>query len=443
MDNRKRYQVFISSTFIDLVDERSKVMETILNFDCFPAGMELFPAMDEEQFEYIKKIIDDSDYYLLIIGGCYGSMDDSGVSWTEREYDYAVSKGIHVMAFDHKDFTKLPADKTDQNNGKRKKLVAFKKKVLKERLIRKWTNSDDLALAVAKSLPKVLEQHPGKGWVRANLIANGDAQKEIDRLKEQIKTLETELEKSKTSSVTIMTKPRAQTEIITIPGTNVLFNMVRVEGGTFMMGASEGDTEAFEDEKPAHRVLLNDYYIGETVVTQALWNAVMGTAPSKFKGNHSLPVESVSWNECQEFIKKLNNMTGLTFRLPTEAEWEFAARGGKKNQGYKFSGSNYIDDVAWYDDNSGKKTNPVKCKKANELGLFDMSGNVWEWCQDWKGNYCSCEQCNPQGPSTGSERVLRGGSWFNSEGYCRVSHRHRYNPDESTKNLGFRLVLSQ
>jgi len=154
------------------------------------------------------------------------------------------------------------------------------------------------------------------------------------------------------------------------------WGMVFVEGGTFMMGAtSEQESDAFDWEKPAHRVTLSDFYIGKYEVTQAQWKAVMGSNPSYFKGDN-LPVERVSWGDCQEFIRKLNERTGLTFRLPTEAEWDYAARGGNRSRGYKYSGSDDPDEVAWYWDNSGIKTHPVGQKRANELGLYDMSGNV-------------------------------------------------------------------
>ena len=146
------------------------------------------------------------------------------------------------------------------------------------------------------------------------------------------------------------------------------------------------DSEAYGDESPVHSVTLSSYYMGETEVTQALWKAVMGNNPSRFKGDN-LPVENVSWNDCQEFIRKLKQKTGKNFRLPTEAEWEYAARGGKKSNGYKYSGSNNIGSVAWYDDNSSNQIHAVKGKRLNELGLYDMSGNVWEWCSDWYGQY--------------------------------------------------------
>ncbi|MBQ7238672.1 MAG: formylglycine-generating enzyme family protein [Bacteroidales bacterium] len=219
--------------------------------------------------------------------------------------------------------------------------------------------------------------------------------------------------------------------------------MVTVEGGTFTMGAtSEQGSDADSDEKPAHSVTLSDYSIGQTEVTQALWKAVMGSNPSYFVGD-DLPVEEVTWNDCQEFVRKLNQLTGKTFRLPTEAEWEYAARGGCKSKGYKYSGSNTLGDVAWYTDNSGSKTHEVATKLPNELELYDMIGNVMEWCQDWYGSYSSNAQTNPAGPSSGLYRVFRGGSWNIKARYCRVSYRNCYTPGDRDNYLGLRLVLSQ
>ena len=231
----------------------------------------------------------------------------------------------------------------------------------------------------------------------------------------------------------------AARETIKVKG--VSFDMIMVEGGTFTMGAtSEQENDAFDDENPAHKVTLSDYYIGETEVTQALWQAVMGSNPSSIKGN-SNPVESVSWNDCQEFIHKLNSLTGRTFLLPTEAEWEYAARGGNESKGYKYSGSKSIDNVAWYDDNSGSKTHAVKTKSPNELGIYDMSGNVFEWCQDWYGSYSSNAQNNPTGPLSGSYRVLRGGNRGSSSKGCRVSFRSYASPVSRYYYAGLRLVL--
>ena len=223
----------------------------------------------------------------------------------------------------------------------------------------------------------------------------------------------------------------------------VQFRMKYIEGGSFMMGAVGDDDEAWGDEKPAHKVTLDSYYIAETQVTQELWQAVVGGNPSHFKGDIYRPVETVSWDDCQEFIEKLSTITGRTFSLPTEAQWEYAARGGKKSKGYKFSGSNNLGDVAWYDGNSISTTHPVAQKQSNELGLYDMTGNVLEWCQDWfdSNYYVNSPQHNPQGPSSGVFRVLRGGSCYSDPGLCRVSFRDGSNPDYHYDNGGLRLSL--
>ncbi|MBO7279514.1 MAG: formylglycine-generating enzyme family protein [Bacteroidales bacterium] len=218
--------------------------------------------------------------------------------------------------------------------------------------------------------------------------------------------------------------------------------MVFVEGGTFQMGAtSEQGSDVQDDEKPVHSVTLSDFYMGKYEVTQEQWKVVMGSNPSYFTGDDNLPVEQVSWEDVQEFIQKLNAKTGKTYRLPTEAEWEYAARGGNQSQGYKYAGSNTFEEVAWYEDNSGGKTHPVGQKQPNELGLYDMSGNVEEWCQDWYESYDSSAQTNPTGPSSGLGRVLRGSGWSSLARYCRVACRNAYNPSDGGYDLGFRLVL--
>ena len=218
-------------------------------------------------------------------------------------------------------------------------------------------------------------------------------------------------------------------------------NMVYVEGGTFTMGATkEQRKDAYDWEKPTHQVTLKGFYICKYEVTQVEWKAVMGENPSYFKGDN-LPVENVSWFDCQEFIRKLNELTGKNFRLPTEAEWEYAARGGRRSYGAKYAGDNDIDNVAWYGGNSNITTHPVGMKQANELGLYDMSGNVYEWCQDWYGDYSSASQTNPTGPGSGYGRVLRGGSWGSLAGYCRLACRCSGNPDNRDSNVGLRLVF--
>ena len=217
--------------------------------------------------------------------------------------------------------------------------------------------------------------------------------------------------------------------------------MVYVEGGTFTMGAtSEQGSDADNDEKPAHQVTVSSFSIGKYEVTQEEWQAVMGSNPSRFKGS-KLPVERVSWNDCQEFIRKLNSLTGKRFRLPTEAEWEFAARGGSRSRGYKYAGSNMIDHVAWYNGNSNNKTHAVGQLSPNELGLYDMSGNVGEWCYDRFGDYNNNSQNNPTGPSSGSYRVDRNSGWESPAEGCRVSRRGCTNIDYFINWLGLRLAL--
>ena len=238
----------------------------------------------------------------------------------------------------------------------------------------------------------------------------------------------------------------------------VSFKMKKVAGGRFPMGATAEQSDGYtpeSDETPTHLVTLSDYWMGETEVTQALWYAVMGAKPTSSNSwsrtyglGNNYPAYYVSWNDCQEFITKLNQLTGKTFRLPTEAEWEYAARGGSL-MGLIFSGSNTLGDVAWYWDNipsqssgtTGYGSQPVATKAPNELGLYDMSGNVWEWCQDWFGDYSSGSQTNPTGPSSGSVRVFRGGSWGNFTSDCRVAIRGNSIPAGTYDILGLRLAL--
>ena len=244
--------------------------------------------------------------------------------------------------------------------------------------------------------------------------------------------------------------------LIAEPGQVPPKGMVFVEGGTFQMGSTSGK----DREKPVHRVTVSDFYIGKYEVTQGEYEAVMGTNPSEFKkSGKDAPVEEVSWVEAAEYCNKLSDREGLDrcysgsgsnitwyfnangYRLPTEAEWEFTALGGNKNKGYKYSGSNDLGSVAWYRDNSGK-THSVGEKQANELGIYDMSGNVWEWCWDWKGDNSSGLQNNPRGSSSGSSRVFRGGCWSSYASYCRTAYRYIISPGYSFSYLGFRVVRS-
>ena len=224
---------------------------------------------------------------------------------------------------------------------------------------------------------------------------------------------------------------------------NVMIEMVRVEGGTFTMGATaEQASDAFSDELPTHKVTLSPFLIGKYEVSQTLWLTVMGENPSVNTGIN-LPVDNVTWNECQTFITKLNELTGKNFRLLTEAEWEYAARGGNKSKGYKYSGSNNLGDVAWYIDNSNNTSHAMGTKAPNELGIYDMTGNVMEWVSDWKGSYSSGAQTNPTGPDSGTYRVNRGGSYGNVERLSRITNRNSIDPNMSSKTMGLRLCLPE
>lgn len=505
----KRYQIFISSTFADLKEEREKVMRAILELKCFPAGMELFKAGSKPKFSQISSVIDECDFYILIIGARYGSMDKDGVSWTEKEYNYAIERGIPVLAFVHGDIQNIPLQKAEVKTALRRKLEAFRSRVEDTSIVSYWKNADELKSNVLSSLYDALEQEKREnkriGWVRADRVVCDDSQKDIERLTNEIadsqnqvkklkadiarkdKDCESLLEKSKEEAQQEIKSAQAiieqlqdelntqkkrsdedrqsfqekvnhaasglekildelkgnRTETIYIPGTDVAFKMVYIEGGTFMMGANDGDKSADSDEKPAHKVTLSDYYIGETEVTQALWLAVMGKNPSFFDDDLNLPVEQVSWNDCLQFIKKLNRLTGKSFHLPTEAQWEFAARGGNKSKGYIYAGGNDISMVAWNEANSESKTHVVAKKTANELGLYDMSGNVWEWCQDRFVPYSTGAdgQAFFEKTSSDSNRVRRGGSYVNGIRGCRVSFRDCCDLNYESSNLGLRLVL--
>lgn len=221
----------------------------------------------------------------------------------------------------------------------------------------------------------------------------------------------------------------------------VSFCLKYVEGGTFIMGATDEQAEyAEKGEFPTHSVTLHDYYLGETEVTQELWEEVMGYNPANTIGE-SLPIENISWNDCADFIRELNNRTGKTFRLPTEAEWEYAARGGIYSCQCVYSGSDNAEEVGWVKSNCDGSTHPVGTRNSNELGIYDMTGNVCEWCQDWMSNYNSADQVNPVGPNSGTARVGRGGGWCNSFMKNRVSTRFAGKTTYRDYNLGFRIAM--
>ena len=261
-----------------------------------------------------------------------------------------------------------------------------------------------------------------------------------------------DLEGSNLVSTPVLVSSRNAKSMSSTPSGSVLvipvkkgisIEMVKIEAGSFDMGATPEMEKPHKDELPVHRVTLtNDYYLGKYEVTQTLWKAVMGKNPSRYKGAN-LPVGQVSWNDCQKFILKLNQLTGKSFRLPTEAEWEFAARGGNKSKGYQYSGSNSLDDVAWYKNNSGDAIHAVGTKQPNELGIYDMSGNVWEWCQDVEGAYGSFPQTNPAGSVNGVFRIQRGGCWNWDSWFCRISDRCSNLPTSCGFADGLRLALTE
>jgi len=248
---------------------------------------------------------------------------------------------------------------------------------------------------------------------------------------------------------------------ITFKVNGATFEMIFVEGGSFVMGCTSEQSSCFGDEKPAHTVELSPYYIGKHQVTQKLWYAVTGFSIN-FQKNFlkiellngegcDYPMYYINYGECVEFCSKLNKLLakqipkGYKFSLPTEAQWEYAARGGNKSKGYEYSGSSNIDDVAWYEDNCNRKTHKVGAKIENELGIFDMSGNIQEWCKDWYNDlyYLNTPSANPKGPDSGSCRVLRGGSWYCKQQHCRVAFRHCTSPSNRSCDVGLRVVLLQ
>lgn len=276
---------------------------------------------------------------------------------------------------------------------------------------------------------------------------------ELDKLQTNWQRLEDKrLEQERLEQEHLEKEQQRQAHIAKLPQPiqQLLNDLVAVESGTFMMGSPNTEADR-RDNEYQHRVTLSSFYMGKYQVTQAQWQAIMGSNPSYFKGDN-LPVENVSWDDIQVFLEKLNTLYSLSpplggqgggfFRLPTEAEWEYAARGGNKSQGYTYAGSNNLNEVAWYDDNSNNKTHPVGQKKPNELGIYDMTGNVWEWCRDWYADdyYSKSPSSNPENTTTATYRVLRGGSWINYAVYCRVAYRSNYTPSIRINDFGFRLV---
>lgn len=264
---------------------------------------------------------------------------------------------------------------------------------------------------------------------------------------------------SKTAELPKETTGKVPPEVVHPPA-KMLEDMVFVEAGTFIMGCDRNKSDCGDDELPAHEVTLSSFFISKFEVTQKLWRSVMGNNPSNVKGDNR-PVVFVSWKDAIEFCNKLSAKEGLEpaykidssgvscdlrsngYRLPTEAEWEYVAKGGIKGKTFLYGGDNSIDAVAWYKSNSGGTIHEVGMKKANELGIYDLSGNVWEWCWDFYGSYKATNQNDPKGPISHANRVARGGSWNRDDKFCRTTNRYGFTPDDIGKDLGFRIVKSQ
>jgi formylglycine-generating enzyme required for sulfatase activity len=308
-----------------------------------------------------------------------------------------------------------------------------------------------IAICDMKAYSHLETPHSNKDFIVGNLIAemstdyirgdNAAAQAVIESIAELLGYTPSVQSQLTTRSA----QPNSQTVNSTpkVILCSIVGEMVFVQGGTFKMGGTpEQGSNCYDQEKPVHDVTVSDFYIGKYLVTQRLWKQVMGYNPSNFPKDVARPVERVNWYDVQQFIIKLNQQTDKVYRLPTEAEWEYAARGGNKSRGYKYAGSNNIDDVAWYDKNSNRETYPIGTKHPNELGIYDMSGNVREWVSDWYGAYSANAETNPQGPSSGSDCMNRGGSWSDGAEVCRVSFRGRGRDlDRRDNSIGFRLAL--
>lgn len=410
---------------------------------CYGQGV---PEDESQAFSWIKKAAEqDNTLAQLALGACY--MNGVGVAkeqsqafqWIKKAAEKGVVEAQYVLADFYKEGEGVPQDVSLALNWYQK--AAERGYCVAQYELAVFYENGEV---VPKDITKALELYQ-----KAAEQDYSEAKEALSRLNEKIREEEARRTEEEYIELEFMdevleeedshkTEEDAECEIFEVG--NVEFKMIYVEGGTFTMG--EGSD--------AHQVTLSPYYIGETPVTQALWTVVMGSNPSRLQGDQR-PVVFVSWNDCQEFIKKLNAKTGKKFRLLTEAEWEYAARGGNKSKGYEYAGSNNINDVAWYDKNAYDKgssspdygTHPVKQKKPNELGIYDMSGNVWEWCQDWYGNYKKGAQTNPTGPTSASRRVARGGCWGYDAEYCRLSYRGNCSPDGTTYYLGLRLALSK
>ena len=384
-----------------------------------------------------------------------GTVDDLSKFWLKAELTSAISKTPGFQAYDRTDLDQILSEQNFQRTG-----------MVSDDQIKKLGEMTGAAYVL------VAEAMAGNGYMAVSakildvetagiLTAENTMMKtDVEEIKKGCEALAAKLFGSSpsqrptgASASTTYQQPQqpyqsgSQNYVEQNLGLNM--RMVYVEGGTFQMGATSEQSGADDDERPVHNVTLDSYYIAATEVTQAQWQAVMGTTihqqASKAGGSvksvgSDYPMYYVSWEEAQAFCRELSNITGKTYLLPTEAQWEYAARGGKKSRSNQYAGSYSVDAVAWYSSNSGSSQHPVGKLRPNELGLYDMSGNLWEWCSDWYGSYSSGSQFNPVGPSSGFYRVLRGGSWYYGANSCRVAFRGRDSPSDRYFNGGFRVV---
>ena len=410
----------------DLKDARGQLKASMSEADQANSDARAYAYLMEMGAEYEEK-----DEYLEQAREKYSEAEKIEENWSKTKYsDMFVQKAASAVERVEKKILELEERDTKFNNDQKD----YTKKI---REANSKSRNDESSLKAAKKLYEDAAKYEKKyeNTEYASSFNAGAA-----TLAKNMQSLIDNLNTKTTPAPSVQTKNSSDiyysNGVLYVKG--IEYPMVYVSGDTFQMGST--DSDAYNNEKNVHSVTLNSYRIGKYEVTQKLWEAVMGSNPSYFKGPKR-PVENVSWKDCDDFIKELDSLTGQNFRLPTEAEWEYAARGGKNKNSYKYSGSNDLADVAWYGDNSSSETHDVGQKSPNSLGLYDMSGNVWEWCYDWYGAYPSSSQINPKGPSSGSSRVLRGGSWYGYAGGCRVSYRNFSTPSDRGSNVGFRLCL--
>ena len=410
----------------DLKDARGQLKASMSEADQANSDARAYAYLMEMGAEYEEK-----DEYLEQAREKYSEAEKIEENWSKTKYsDMFVQKAASAVERVEKKILELEERDTKFNNDQKD----YTKKI---REANSKSRNDESSLKAAKKLYEDAAKYEKKyeNTEYASSFNAGTA-----TLAKNMQSLIDNLNTKTTPAPSVQTKNSSDiyysNGVLYVKG--IEYPMVYVSGDTFQMGST--DSDAYNNEKNVHSVTLNSYRIGKYEVTQKLWEAVMGSNPSYFKGPKR-PVENVSWKDCDDFIKELDSLTGQNFRLPTEAEWEYAARGGKNKNSYKYSGSNDLADVAWYGDNSSSETHDVGQKSPNSLGLYDMSGNVWEWCYDWYGAYPSSSQINPKGPSSGSYRVLRGGCWNGDARYCRVSIRNFNTPSNRSSSYGFRLCL--